>query len=118
MAIQQGEDPNHHRQHHAIPHPQTLEEVAPSPVTTNKVRFRLWKSRDLEEDESDTDFITPTKSRQKASPPRPSPPEELRKGKVLDLKVRAMMLEIKDLTYEVEEGRTEMRLFKDKINVM
>ena len=101
--------------YHIHNHP-TVTPPATSSALSKRVKFTLNTGSDLEDSGSDTDFVTPTKPRQK--PPSSKPPSDKRKSRVLDLKVRSMMCEIKELTYQVEEGRTEMRLYKDKINDM
>ena len=94
----------------------TVTPTATSSALPKRVEFRMNTGSDLEDGESDTDFVTPTKPRQKS--PSPKSPSDKRKSKVLDLKMRLMISEIKELTYKIEKGKKEMRLYKDKINDM
>ena len=83
-----------------------------------RVRFKAEDDADSGDNNSDDDFVTPTKPRQKTSAPKSSPEPKNPRTKVLSAKMRGMLMEIKELTYQVEEGRTEMHLYKDKINDM
>ena len=85
---------------------------------STRVRFKTDNDEDSGDNKSNDDVVTHVKPRQNISAAKFSSEPEKPRAKALSLKIPGLLLEIKDLTYLVEEVRTNMRLYKDKINAM